>query len=132
MYSLDFDKDADEFAQWSIPMPDDYNGGTFTATFYWLCNGGGAAETVEWNIEAHSYGDNEAIDVAWGGTPRAVSDTWQADDAMHISSATAAVTAGGTPAGGEFMQFRVWRDVSDDDLGTDARLHSVKIIYTRS
>ena len=130
MYALGFDKDADEYAQWTAMLAG-YDGGTITAQFIWVCNGGGAAETVEWAIQGRSYGDNEAIDQAWGGAV-AISDTWQADDTVHISDATAAVTLAGTPAAGELVQFRVYRDVSEDDLAVDADLLMVIIKYTRS
>ena len=108
-----------------------YNGGTITAQFIWACTGGGAAETVDWAIQGRSYGDNEAIDQAWGAAV-VVTDTWQADDTVHLSDATAAVTLAGTPAAGELVQFRVYRDVSGDDLAVDADLLMVIIKYTRS
>ena len=59
-----------------------------------------------------------------------VADTWIADGDVHVSAATGAITIGGTPAAGQLCQWRVYRDVSEDDLGVDARLLSVKIIYT--
>jgi len=131
VYVLDFDKDSDEYAQWTVVMPSDYDGGTMTAVFYWTAAAGGANETVEWNFQGRAYGNDEAIDQAWG-TAQAVSDTWIADGDVHISSATSACTLAGTPAASEFVQFRVHRDVSDDDLGCDARLLSVRVTFTRS
>ncbi len=131
LYSLDFDKDADEFAQWTLVMPSDYNGGTITAVFYWTCVGGGGGETVEWNIQGLCLGDDDAIDQAWGAAV-AVSDTWIADGDVHVTAATAAVTLGGTPAASELTQIRVHRDVSDDDLVVDARLLAVKLTFTRT
>jgi hypothetical protein len=112
-------------------MPSDYDGGTVTGVFYWTAAGGGAAETVEWNLQGRAYGNDEALDQAWG-TAQAVSDTWIADGDVHISSATSAVTLAGTPAAGELAQFRVHRDVSDDDLSCDARLLAVRLTFTRS
>ena len=129
-YVLAFDSATDEFAQWAAMLAG-WNGGTITAQFIWACTGGVATQTVEWNIQGRSYGDNEAIDQAWG-TAVAVIDTWQDDDTVHISSETAAVTLAGTPAVGELVLFRIHRDVSDDDLGVDAQLLMVIIKYTRS
>jgi len=129
MYVLPFDKDVDEFAQWTAILAG-WDGGTITAQFYWTCTGGAAAQTVDWAIQGVSYGDDEAIDQAWGAA-QAVLDTWHADDDVHISAATAAVTLAGTPAVGELVQFRVYRDVSEDDLAVDVRLLMVAINYTR-
>lgn len=128
---MSFATDADEYAQWTVVMPSDWDGGTVTGIFYWTCTGGGAAETVEWNLQGRSYANDEALDQAWG-TAQAVSDTWIADDDLHVSSATGNITIGGTPAAGELVQFRVHRDVSDDDLGVDADLIAVRVTFTRS
>lgn len=130
MYVLPFDKDADEFAQWTAMLAG-WDGGTITAKFYWTCTGGAAAQTVDWAIQGISYGDHEAIDQAWG-VAKPILDTWENDDLVHISSATDAVTLAGTPAVGELVQFRVYRDVSEDDLQVDTRLLMVAITYTRS
>jgi hypothetical protein len=99
--------------------------------FHWTCTGGGSSETVEWNLQGHSHGDGEDIDEAWG-TEQSVSDTWSADNYLHITPATSAITIGGTPAAGEMVQLRAFRDVSGDDLGVDAKLISVIVTFTRS
>jgi len=131
VFTLAFDKDSDEYAQWSVVMPSDWDGGTVTAVFYWTYATGSATETVEWNCQGRSYANDEALDQAWG-TAQAVSDTAIAAGDLHVSSATSAITLGGTPAASEFVQFRVHRDVSDDDLAGDALLLAVMITFTRS
>ena len=130
---LAFDKDADEYAQWSVVMPLDYDGGTVTAIIYWTCAAavGDTDETVSWDIGGRSYGDDEALDQA-SGSMITVNDTWIADEDLHVSATTAAITLAGTPAAGELVQFQVMRDVSDDTLGGDALLMAVYITYTRS
>jgi len=97
----------------------------------WTAADGGVGETVEWNVQGRSFADDEALDQAWGDAV-AVSDTWIADGDLHITSATSAITLGGTPAGGEMAMFRVWRDVSDDDLGCDADFLWARLTFTRS
>ena len=133
LYQLAFDKDSDEFAQATIAMPSDWDGGTVTATFYWTTasGDGGSSETVQWACQGRSYANDEAIDQAWG-TAQSVSDTWIADLDLHVTSATSAITIGGTPAASELVQFRVYRDVSEDDLGADTQLLGVMIAYSRS
>jgi hypothetical protein len=129
-YVLDFDATAQEYAFWNVVMPDSYDGGTVTAEFYWTSAAGSAGGTVVWGIAARGYTNDEAIDAAYG-TPQEVSDDWIADGDIHISAATSAITLAGTPAGGEFVAFRVFRDPADanDDLTGDARLLAVKIEY---
>lgn len=133
MYFLDFDKDSDEFAQWTLVMPSDWDAGTVTGTFYWTTASGegGAAETVQWALQGRAYANDDAIDQAWG-TAVSVSDTWIADEDVHVSSATGAITLAGSPAANQLVQFRAYRDVSEDDLGGDARLIGIMVAFTRS
>jgi len=131
VYVMPFDKDADEHAQWSLVMPTDWDGGTLTARFYWTTASGSAAETVEWAIQGRSYADDDALDQAWG-TKQSVNDTWIADGDVHITSISSAITLAGGPAASELVQFRVYRDVSEDNLGGDALLLGALLVYTRS
>ncbi len=128
LYTLDFDTAADEYAEWMIAMPSDWDGSTVTATPYWTCTGGGSAQTVCWAVQGRSLGNDDAIDQAWG-TPQTSTDTWIADGDVHIGPATSAITLAGTPAAGELVAFRVYRDVSADNLGVDARLLAVRIVF---
>jgi hypothetical protein len=129
-YVLDFDATSTEYAVWNVVMPDNYDGGTVTAKFYWTSAAGGAGGTVVWGLAGRAFADDEAIDQAFG-TAQEVSDDWIANGDVHVTSATAAITLGGTPAGGEYVVFRVYRDPGDasDDLTGDARLMAVKIEY---
>jgi len=128
MFHLDFDPSSDEFAQWAVVMPDNYDGGTVTAQFMWTCDGGGASETVEWALQGRSYANNDDIDQAWGAAV-SVNDVRLGTNKTHTSDATAAITLAGTPAAGQLAQFRVQRDVSEDNLTVDARLIGVKLVY---
>ncbi len=127
----DFDATTQEYGVWNVVMPDNYDGGTVTATFYWTSAAGSAGGTVVWGLQGRSYANDEAIDQAYG-TAQEVSDDWLANGDVHITSATSAITLGGTPAAGEYVVFRVYRDPADanDDLTGDARLMGVKVEYT--
>ena len=132
IWSLDFDKDSDEYAQWTVAMPSDWDGGTIVAKFYWTYADGTTGQVVVWAIQGRSYGDDEAIDQAWG-TARTVQDAAIAAGDLHISSNSAACTLAGTPAIGELVQYRPYRDVEPDDtLVGDAKLLGVMITFTRS
>ena len=130
MYVLDFDQTTIEYAQWSLAMPSDYNGGVVTAAFYWTATTG--TGVVNWAIQGYSYGDDDALDATFG-TAILVADTLITANDVHISAATANITLGGTPAASEFVQFQVYRDTgATDTLAGDARLLGVRITFTRA
>lgn len=133
LYNLSFADGSDTFAQATVAMPSDWDAGTVTAAFYWSKDGTGTGDVV-WGCQGRSYGDNEAIDQAWG-TPQTVTDSATAtDDAVFISSATGAITLSGTPAASELVQFRVFRDgdAGGDTFAAAALLLGVMITFTRT
>jgi hypothetical protein len=134
LYHLDFADGATKlFAQATVQMPSDWDGGTVTAAFVWT-KVGTSTNSVVWGCAGRSYGDNEAIDQAWG-TEQTVTDAGQATtNVVHISAATGAITLAGTPAASELVQFRISRDPTNgsDTLAATARLIGVMITYTRS
>lgn len=129
--AVEFGETGDRYAEWTAVMPDSWDGGTVTAAFTWTTTA--AANDVEWSIRCRSFGDNEAIDQAWG-TAQSVADTAGTANTNRITSATSAVTCAGTPAGGETVQFQVFRDSADaqDTLSASGRLLGVKIDYGTS
>jgi hypothetical protein len=120
------------FANWAMPMPSDYNGGTITAVFYWAA-GTASTNSVRWGLAARAYADGDVLDAAFG-TQQQVTDANQANDDVNISAATPAITIGGTPAAGNFVQFRANRNPADaaDNLAATAELLSIRITYTRA
>jgi hypothetical protein len=123
-----FDTGSDELADALVVMPSNYNNGTVTARFYWTAASGSGG--VAWGIQGRAFANDDALDTA-AGTAQLVTDTLIAANDMHITSATSAVTIGGTPAASTPIQFTIYRDVSDagDDLAVDARLLGVEIIF---
>jgi hypothetical protein len=117
---------------WALAMPSDYNGGTVTATFYWLA-ATVSTNSVVWGMNGRSFGDNEAIDQALG-TVQTVTDANNGSNVVNISAATAAITLAGTPAAGEYVQFEAERQggAGGDTLAVDANLLQVRITYTRA
>jgi hypothetical protein len=123
-----FDTGSDEFADALVVMPSNYNNGTVTARFYWTAASGSGG--VAWGIQGRAFANDDALDTA-AGTAQLVTDTLIAANDMHITSATSAVTIGGTPAANTPIQLTIYRDVSDagDDLAVDARLLGVEILF---
>lgn len=132
VFLLDFDASSDEYVEATFAMPSDWNGGTITAQFYWLANSSSTNSAV-WGIQGRSYGDNEDLDQSWGSA-QTVTDANNGTNKVNISAATPAMTFAGTPAAGELIQLRIYRDADNgsDNLAADARLLGVLISFTRS
>ena len=130
MQVLDFDKDSDEFAQFSIAFPKQYNLGTVTFQFFW--SGLAATTGVSMQLQGVAMNDNETIDVAYGTAVVVDDDAQGAVEELLVSAESAAITIAGTPADNDLTYFRVGRDVSDsnDDMAGDCRLHGIKIFFT--
>ena len=126
---LDFDKDSDEFAQFTVAFPKSWNAGTVTFRVFWI--GLAATTGVAWTLAGRSVADNaEAIGAF--GTAVVVQDDSQGDATEVLISATSsAVTITGV-ADDTLTFFQISRDVSDgnDDMAGDARLTGIQIFYT--
>ena len=126
---LDFPNGAaSSSAQWTFDAPANYDGGSFTATIYHTATSTG--ENVRWCMDAVSYADSDALDATWGSLACWSGQFVGTANDIVVSSSTS-VTAGGTPTGGETIQFRLTRGVSDDDDREDmGRVVKVKLGYT--
>ena len=128
---LDFDKDSDEFAQFTVAFPKSWNAGTVTFRAYWV--GLAATTGVAWTLAGRSVADN-AEAVGAFGTAVVVQDDSQGDATEVLISATSgAVTIAGA-ADDTLTFFQISRDVSDgnDDMAGDARLAGIQIFFTTS
>jgi hypothetical protein len=124
-----FDAGTDEFADALVIVPNNWNNGTVTARFYWTASS--SSGDVVWGIQARAFANDDALDTA-AGTAQTVTDTLTATNDMCVTSATSAMTIGGTPAANTPVQFTVYRDANagGDTLAADARLLGVEILYT--
>jgi hypothetical protein len=131
--TADFDASTEEYADFVVLMPSDWDGGTLTAKFAWMHAATTTNFGVVWGIKARSYADDEALDQAFG-TAVTVSDTGGTTNDLYVTSATGAMTIGGTPAAGGLVVFRVYRKAADasDTMTIDAKLIGVQLTYTRS
>jgi hypothetical protein len=128
---LDFDASTDEYAHFNILMPKGWNEGTVSFQVTWTTT---ATDTdgVAWGLQAVAISDNESIDASWGTAVVVTDNAQSAAGEALVTSISSAVTVGGSPAEGDIVFFRIFRDVSDgnDDMTEDARLISIKILYT--
>lgn len=131
--SLDFDATTQEYAQFDLPMPEQWNEGTITAVFGWSHGATATNFGVTWGIQAIALSNDDAQDAAFG-TAAEVTDTGGTTDDLYQSPETAAVTIAGTPQAGDLVRFQVYRKPSDggDTLAVDARLQFVRLYITNS
>ena len=131
-----FDTSTTEYVQFKAVLPEQWDGGTIKAKFYWKpASSTTTSHDVVWDISATAHADGGTIGTAWS-TAIAIQDTvlGTAAGRVHVSPPTAAVTVAGSPAVGadEMIYFRVSRasgSAAADDLNEDAHLLGVNIQY---
>lgn len=125
--TLDFDTSSDEYAQFALQMPGNWDAGTVTFIPHWTAASGSG--TVVWALSGTSYANDDALDAA-SGTAQTSTDTLITANDLHIGPESSAITLAGTPAANEYVHFKLMRDVSADTLDQDAKLLGIQIIYT--
>ena len=125
-----FDTTTEENAFFQYSIPKGWNEGTVTFRFKWTNTAGLTTETVVMGLKALALSDDEALDTAWGSEVT-VTDTWIAQNDVHISPESAAVTIGGIPAEGDIVLFNLARKTGSDDLTGDARILELIVTFTR-
>jgi len=131
IWFVDFNASTDRFVEWTFAMPNNWDGGTITAEFFWTANST-STNSVVWGIQGRAYGNAITLDQAMG-TAQLITDANTATaHQLHISPATSAMTFAGTPSGGQAVQIRVYRDADNgaDTLTTDSRLIGVRLNYS--
>ena len=126
---LDFDKDSDEHAQFTVAFPKSWNASTITFRVFWI--GIASTDGCAWALQGRSVADN-AESVGAFGTAVVVQDDSQGDATETLVSAESGnVTIAGA-ADDTLTYFQIFRDVSDgnDDMAGDARLLGVQLFFT--
>ena len=131
MKVLDFDKDTDEFAQFSIAMPKSWNEGTLTYQVYWTPGSTNTGDCI-FGLQAVACADNDTIDVAYGTAVNVTDAGIGTVEDQQISSESGALTVAGSPAAGELTYFQLFRDANagGDTFTADARVLGIKIFFT--
>lgn len=127
---LDFDKDADEFAQFAVAFPKSWNAGTVTFQAFFTATSTDTG-TAAWGLSGVAIADNDSCNTAFGtqvvATAKAHSGT---SNDLDVAAESGAVTIAGSPGDNEQVFFQVSRDVSADTLNADARLLGIKLFFT--
>lgn len=116
-----FSGSADQYAQFKIPFPKRWNASTVTFRVRWnTVPANTGAGSVVFNLAARAASDTDSIDGAYG-TPQYITDTFSAVKKHMVSSLSAAITIGNTPAKEDCTYFRFGRIATDgNDTKTDA------------
>lgn len=127
-----FDGASAESVWFVVRMPDIWDLGTLKAVFHWAPDTGGSGAVV-WGLCSVAVSNDDAIDVA-PGTEVTVADSVLAVGDLHTTSATSAMTVGGTPAAGDVVFFKVRRVPSDagDTMTQDALLIGLTLQWRES
>ena len=131
MNTLDFDSSTQEYAQYSIGMPNGWDKGTLTASFYFT-HATAVSTNVVWGIQCVAVSDNDTIDVTFGPAQTVVDTLHNTAEDLQISAETNPITVKGSPAAGDLVFFQVFRDAddaADTTNSTDAQLIGVKMFF---
>ena len=129
--TLDFDTTTEEYAQFGVVMPKSWNEGTVTFAAHWSHAATTTNFGVAWKVQAVAVSDDDAIAVSYG-TAVAVTDTGGTTNDLYTTSESSAITVAGSPAAGDMVFFRVYREPSNgsDTMAIDARLHGITLFIT--
>lgn len=128
VHYIAFDQTTAETAFFQVAAPDNWDGSTITFKVYWTAASGSGG--VAFDLQGRSFADDEALDQAQG-TKQTVTDTLITADDVHVTAVSSALTLGGTPAGGELLNFELTRDTAhaSDTLTADAQVLAVAIEF---
>jgi len=127
--TADFDTTTSESVQFWHTFEEKWNAGTVTFKLVWTNAGGASAETIDFDLAARAYADSDAIDQAYSGAQN-VTDIFLAQNDIHISAFSSAMTIQGTPADAEPINFKLSRDVASDNMAGDVKVIGIVIRYT--
>jgi len=124
---MDFANSVTTNCDWTIMMPDNYDGGTLDVEFVWTTGTSGSGD-VTWGIEGFAVGNGGTLDYAQSGATEVI-DTFIAMNDVHISTA-GTLTLENSPSGGDIVQIRVYRKGASDTFTKTAKLIAVRLKYS--
>lgn len=129
-FSSAFNGTSDNNWQTTFTLPENYDGGTFTAAVEWTGTHS-AGSTVRWCVAGMSIGDDDVLDTAFG-TEVCVNDDTTATGDFQRTAETSSITFSGSPSGGDRVWLRVKRDADDaaDDNNSNANFLGVWTVFT--
>lgn len=121
---------ANERAEFQIAMPKNWNESTLQFQPLWTNTAGLTTETAIFTLSCVAVSNSDTLNAAMG-TPQSSSDTWEAQNELHIGPEPGTpITCAGTPAEGDYLAFRIIRDTTNDNMTGDVALLGIKLYYT--
>jgi len=124
-----FDTTTSEIAWFTWTPPANWNAGTVRYKLYWTNTAGLSTETIDFDLSAVAFADDDSIDTAVG-TAQNITDTFIAQGDLHISAYSSAITIAGSPTAGEEVHFKLSRDVASDNLTGDCDVIGILLEYS--
>jgi hypothetical protein len=122
---------SDTYHEHGCIMPLNWNGGTITARpHFYTTSSDASSHTIIFGLQGIAYADGDTMDTAYG-TAQTSTETVGSSIAnkIIIGGETSAITIAGTPAGGQWVQFRSYREGDDTHTG-DIILLGWLVTYT--
>lgn len=131
VYTLGFDATSIEYAEFAIAMPESWDEGTITFKPIWKHPATVTNFGVVWGLQAVAFSDDDAL-AANFGTAQTSTDTGGTTLDHYVGPESSAITIAGTPAAGDTVFFRVFRDptAGSDTMAVDADLIGIRLYYT--
>lgn len=127
---LRFSAAVQQFAQCHFTLPRKWNNGTVTFQIKWKPEDPSSGD-VRFGVQAAAYRNDSALTTAFG-TEVAVTDTYIAEDDLHVTAVSSALTIAGTPQAGDLIAFQINRDPANggDTLTEAAILIELTVFLT--
>jgi hypothetical protein len=128
---ITFSGSVQEFAQIPFAAPKAWDRGTFSFKVIWLHPATTTNFGVVWGMSARVFGDNSALEAAFG-TVVTVTDTGGTTDNIYHTAWSAPFTPAGTPAEGDMIMLQLQRNPADaaDTMTVAAGMAIVLVTYT--
>lgn len=119
-----FSGSADQYGQFRLSLPKQWNAGTITAKFHWTATAAGAGGVV-WAFAGQSFTDGDTDIPSGWGTAQVTADTFLSVKTHHITSASPTITIGNSPSKGDHLAFLIYRNATH---GSDTKAEKVYLL----
>jgi len=128
---FDFDASTQQYTQFSIAMPKQWNLGTVTYQVFWSPSTTNTGNCI-FGLQGVSVSDNDTIDVAYGTAIEVTDAGIGTVEDQQVTSESSAITIAGSPADDDLTYFQLFRKAADggDTFTGEARVLGVKVFYT--
>lgn len=120
-----------QYFEFSYSPPNGWDEGTVTYYVVWTATE--STGGVAFDLQGLCRSNDDALDTAYG-TAQEVTDTLITAGDTHMTSASSALTIGGTCAEGDYVTWRGYRNVvsGSDTLAAKAMILEIRLKYTRN